>query len=127
MGGTSQGAPLLAVQSLRGADGIDDTAVKLLLQLALKKKKEEVMALKAWKVRRERVRDEFMTLTSTPTLTPLEEKRLQELVTISEATPRSLAPPRLLPPRGRRKRGGSGEENGVRGLASPHSILPYWC
>ena len=39
--GTSQGSPLLEVQSLRGADGIDDTAVKLLLQLALKKKKEE--------------------------------------------------------------------------------------
>ena len=38
--GTSQGAPLLAVQSLRGADGIDDIAVKLLIQLALKKKKE---------------------------------------------------------------------------------------
>ena len=62
--GTSQGTPLLAVQSLRGADGIDDTAVKLFLQLALQKEKEDEEeerkgeeaeakeALKAWKVRR---------------------------------------------------------------------------
>ena len=34
-------APLLAVSSLRGADGVDDTAVKYLLRVELKKKKEE--------------------------------------------------------------------------------------
>ena len=34
-------APLLAVSSLRGADGVDDTAVKYLLRAELKKKKEE--------------------------------------------------------------------------------------
>ena len=34
-------APLLAVSSLRGADGVDDTAVRTLLKLALLKKKEE--------------------------------------------------------------------------------------
>ena len=39
--GTSRGAPLLAVQSLRGFDGVDDTAAKFLLQQALEKKKEE--------------------------------------------------------------------------------------
>ena len=41
MRGTSVGAPLLAVQSLRGADGVDNTAAKILLQQALKLKKEE--------------------------------------------------------------------------------------
>ena len=35
------GAPLLAVSSLRGADGVDDTAVRTLLKLALQKKVEE--------------------------------------------------------------------------------------
>ena len=34
-------APLLAVSSLRGADGVDDTAVKYLLRAELKKKKRE--------------------------------------------------------------------------------------
>ena len=34
-------APLLAVSSLRGADGVDDTAVKYLLRAELKKKKKE--------------------------------------------------------------------------------------
>ena len=36
----SVGAPVLAVQSLRGFDGVDNTAAKFLLQQALKKKKE---------------------------------------------------------------------------------------
>ena len=39
--GTSVGAHVLAVQSLRGFDGVDDTAAKFLLQQALKEKKEE--------------------------------------------------------------------------------------
>ena len=39
--GTSVGAPVLAVQSLRGFDGVDDTAAKFLLRQALKKKEEE--------------------------------------------------------------------------------------
>ena len=39
--GTSVGVPLLAVQSLRGFDGVDNTAAKFLLQQALKLKKEE--------------------------------------------------------------------------------------
>ena len=38
---TSVRAPVLAVQSLRGFDGVDDTAAKFLLQQALKKEKEE--------------------------------------------------------------------------------------
>ena len=37
----SVGAPVLAVQSLRGFDGVDNTAAKFLLQQALKKKEEE--------------------------------------------------------------------------------------
>ena len=36
----SLGAPVLAVQSLRGFDGVDNTAAKFLLQQALKLKKE---------------------------------------------------------------------------------------
>ena len=117
--------------SLAGAAGeaVDAAALAFLLSQSLaakehedrKKGEEEAKeALKAWKVRRKRVRDEFMALIDTPTLTPLEEKRLQELVAISEAMDASRL---LLPPVGRRKRGGSGEENGVRGLASPHPIL----
>ena len=39
--GTSVGAPLLAVQSLRGFDGVDDTAARFLLRQALKKEEEE--------------------------------------------------------------------------------------
>ena len=39
--GTSVGAPVLAVQSLRGFEGVDDTAAKFLLQQALKEKTEE--------------------------------------------------------------------------------------
>ena len=37
----SVGAPVLAVQSLRGLDGVDNPAAKFLLQQALKKKEEE--------------------------------------------------------------------------------------
>ena len=40
-GYVAAGAPLLAVSSLRGADGVDDTAVKYLLRAELKKKKKE--------------------------------------------------------------------------------------
>ena len=40
-GYVAAGAPLLAVSSLRGADCVDDTAVKFLLRAALKKKKKE--------------------------------------------------------------------------------------
>ena len=41
VGFVAAGAPLLAVSSLRGADSVDDTAVKFLLRAELKKKKEE--------------------------------------------------------------------------------------
>ena len=40
-GYVAAGAPLLAVSSLRGADGVDDTAVKYLLWAELKKKKKK--------------------------------------------------------------------------------------
>ena len=41
VGYVAAGAHLLAVSSLRGADGVDDTAVKFLLRAELKKKEEE--------------------------------------------------------------------------------------
>ena len=41
VGYVAAGAPLLAVLSLRGADGVDDMAVRTLLKLALHKKKDE--------------------------------------------------------------------------------------
>ena len=41
VGYVAAGAPLLPVSSLHGADGVDDTAVRTLLELALHKKKEE--------------------------------------------------------------------------------------
>ena len=40
VGHVAAGAPLLAMSSLRGADGVDDTAVRTLLKLALQKKIE---------------------------------------------------------------------------------------
>ena len=51
--------PLLAVSSLRGADGVDDTAVRTLLKLALQKKKEEEERKKAEKERKERMMQEI--------------------------------------------------------------------
>ena len=41
VGYVAAGIPLLAVSSLRGADGVDDTAVKFLLRAELKKKNKE--------------------------------------------------------------------------------------
>ena len=52
--GISVGAPLLAVQSLRGFDGVDNTAAKFLLQQALKLKKEEEEEEKREKARKEK-------------------------------------------------------------------------
>ena len=52
--GTSVGAPLLAVQSLRGFDGVDNTAAKFLLQQALKLKKEEEEEEKREKARKKK-------------------------------------------------------------------------
>ena len=49
----SVGAPVLAVQSLRGIDGVDNTAAKFLLQQTLKKKKEDEE-----EERRKRVKEE---------------------------------------------------------------------
>ena len=40
-GYVAAGVPLLAVSSLRGADGVDGTTVKYLLRAELKKKKKE--------------------------------------------------------------------------------------
>ena len=130
---SGDGLPQLAMTFLAGAAGLamDAAVLAFLLSQSLagkehedqKKREEEAKeALKAWKVRRKRVRDEFMALIDTPTLTP---------------------------PRGeeaagaRDDRGGHGrleawlllgfffhpeeekkeEEYRVRGLASPHPIL----
>ena len=128
--------PQLAMPSLAGAAGeaVDAAALAFLLSQSLaamehedrKKREEEAKeALKAWKVRRKRVRDEFMALIDTPTLTPLEEKRLQELVAIAEAMDASKpgSSSASSSTRRKKKKRGSGEEYGVRGLASPHTIL----
>ena len=85
----SVGAPVLAVQSLRGFDGVDNTAAKFLLQQALKKKEEkarkvemeQVLVVKEqWRARRKVLKDEFMALMALPSLTPLQASRTQELV-----------------------------------------------
>ena len=112
--GTSVGAPLLAVQSLRGFDGVDDTAAKFLLQQALKMKKEEEeekerkekelqemeedkkakKALAAWTARRKAVTDEMHALLDVWPLTPAQRKRevvlVWELDVIDAARPPSL-------------------------------------
>ena len=49
----SVGAPVLAVQSLRGFDGVDDTTAKFLLQLALFEKKREEEKEEEERVKRE--------------------------------------------------------------------------
>ena len=90
------GLPQLVTPSLAStaSEAMDSATLAFLLSQSLaakkheeqKKREEEAKeALKAWKVRRKRVKDEFLALIDTPTLTPLEEKRLQELVSISEA------------------------------------------
>ena len=54
----SVGAPVLAVQSLRGFDGVDNTATKFLLQQALKKKEEEEERVKREEERVKRQEDQ---------------------------------------------------------------------
>ena len=65
--------PQLAVPSLAGAAGeaVDAAALAFLLSQSLSAKEHEDRkeALNAWKVRCKRVRDEFMALIDTPTLT----------------------------------------------------------
>ena len=93
---SGDGLPQLALPSLAGAAGeaVDAAALAFLISQSLaakehedrKKREEEAKeALNAWKVRRKRVKDEFVALIDTPTLTPLEDERLQELVAIAEA------------------------------------------
>ena len=120
--GTSVGAPLLAVQSLRGFDGVDDTAAKFLLQQALKLKKEEEeekerkekelqemeedkkakKAKKAWAARRKAVTDEMHALLDVLPLTPAQRER--EVVLIWELDVIDAAMPPSLPMRRKRKK-----------------------
>ena len=120
--GTSVGAPLLAVQSLRGFDGVDDTAAKFLLQQALKMKKEEEeekerkekelqemeedkkakKALAAWTACRKAVTDEMHTLLDVWPLTPAQRKR--EVVLVRELDVIDAARPPSLPMRRKRKK-----------------------
>ena len=51
----------------------------------MKREKEAKEALRAWKQRRKRVKDEFMALIGTPCRSPLEERRKWELVSTIEA------------------------------------------
>ena len=88
----SVGAPVLAVQSLRGFDGVDNTAAKFLLQQALKKKKEEeeemeqVLVVKEqWRARRKVLKDEFLALLDLESRSSLQERRLQELLDALDA------------------------------------------
>ena len=121
------GAPLLAVQSLRGFDGVDDTAAKFLLLQALKMKKEEEeekerkekemqemeedkkakKALAAWTARRKAVTDEMHALLVVSPLTPAQRERkvllIRELDVIDAAMPPSL-PTRRKRKKKRRKR-----------------------
>ena len=125
--GTSVGAPLLAVQSLRGFDGVDDTAAKFFLQQALKLKKEEEeekerkvkemqeieedkkakKALAAWTARRKAVTDEMHALLDISPLTPAQRRRevwlIRELGVIDAAMTPSL-PMRRKRKKKRRKR-----------------------
>ena len=96
----SVGAPVLAVQSLRGFDGVDNTAAKFLLRQTLKMKEEEEEdkkvkeALAAWTARRKAVTDEMYALLdiSSP-LTPAQRRRevwlTRELGVIDAAMPPS--------------------------------------
>ena len=125
--GTLVGAPLLAVQSLRGFDGVDDAAAKFLLQQALKMKKEEEeekerkekdmqemeednkakKALAVWTARRKAVTDEMHALLDVWSLTPPQLERevllIRELDVIDAAVPPSL-PMRRKRKKKRRKR-----------------------
>ena len=109
----SVGAPVLAVQSLRGFDGVDDTTAKFLLRQALKLKKEEEeekerkvkemqemeedkkakTALAAWTARRKAVTDEMHALLDISPLTPAWRRRevwlIRELGVIDAAMPLS--------------------------------------
>ena len=76
-------APLLAVSSLRGADGVDDTAVKYLLRAELKKKKEEEEERKqelADEVLDDKLEAEFDALMAIGHLTSRQEARLSAVV-----------------------------------------------
>ena len=106
----SVGAPVLAVQSLRGFDGVDNTAAKFLLQQTLKKKKDEEeeerrkrekeVKAEAEKAAKEKVREErrrrqrrqaleqeFLALLDIPAAhrSAQQAARLNELVELDEA------------------------------------------
>ena len=51
----------------------------------VKRKEEAKKALRAWKQRRKRVKDEFVALIDFPTLSPHDERKLRELVSTMEA------------------------------------------
>ena len=76
-------APLLAVSSLRGADGVDDTAVKYLLRAELKKEEEEEEERKqelADEVLDDKLEAEFDALMAIGHLTSRQEARLSAVV-----------------------------------------------
>ena len=77
------GAPLLAVLSLRGADGVDDTTVKYLLRAELKKEEEEEEERKqelADEVLDDKLEAEFDALMAIGHLTCRQEARLSAVL-----------------------------------------------
>ena len=84
-GYVAAGAPLLAVSSLRGADGVDDTAVKFLLRAELKMKEEEEEEEErklelADEVLDDKLEAEFDALMATGHLTSRQEARLSAVM-----------------------------------------------
>ena len=82
-GYVAAGVPLLAVSSLRGADGVDDTAVKYLLRAELKKKKEEEEERKqelADEVLDDKLEAEMDALMAIGHLTSRQEARLSAVI-----------------------------------------------
>ena len=128
----SEGAPVLAVQSLRGFDGVDNTAAKFLLRQTLKKKKEEEEedkkvkeALAAWTARRKAVTDEMHALLDISPLTPAQRRRevwlIRELDVIDAAKPPSLPKRRKRKKKRKKKTPKTSSSRAIRAQNSGHS------
>ena len=126
----SVGAPVLAVQSLRGFDGVDNTAAKFLLRRTLNKKKEEEdkkvkEALAAWTARRKAVTDEMHALLdiSSP-LTPAQRRRevwlIRDLGVIDAAMPPSLPKRRKRKKKRKKKTPKTSSSRAIRAQNSGH-------
>ena len=137
VGYVAAGTPLLAVSSLRGADGVDDTAVKFLLRAELKmKKEEEERKLElADEVLDDKLEAEFDALMAIGHLTSRQEARLsavmrERLELIERRKRRRLARKskkrrkRKLPRTCRLPRQWHVRKAGFAGCATPRVMLP---